>query len=179
MTRTSVFLNSFEDVQESVMPHVYESPGVPVLASFGEGHPQNVQARRNPDRTVRRLFPQGGHDLPPVAPVAPRVPANRSAAGSRQRSRRFGSSFPEEYWPHIRAILDSSDSPDKHRFRTCGECDPCTRTVCTSATKSKCKACVKKWSNGGVGRSRHACERRAGCTNWTLKRCGGCRWEES
>ena len=71
LTRTGVFLNSFEGAQESGMPYVYEHPGVPALASFGEGHPQDVQARRNPDRTVRRLFPQGGHDLPPVAPVAP------------------------------------------------------------------------------------------------------------
>ena len=180
LTRTSVFLNSFEDVQESGMPYVYESPGVPALASFGEGHPQDVQARRNPDRTVRRLFPQGGHDLPPVAPVAPRVSANQSAAGSRQRSRKkFGSRFPEEDWPQMRDILDSCEFPNKHRFQTCGECDPCTRTSCTPATESKCRACAKKWSNGGVGRSRHACERRAGCSDWTLKRCSGCHWEES
>ena len=146
LTRTSVFLNSFEDVQESGMPYVYESSRVPVPASFGEGHPQNVQARRNPDRTVRRLFPQGGHDLPPVAPVAPRVSANQSAAGSRQRSRKkFGSRFPEEDWPQMRAILDSCDFPSKHRFQTCGECGPCTRTSCTPATESKCMACAKKW----------------------------------
>ena len=158
---------------------MYESPRVPVLASFGEGHLQNVQARRNPNRTVKRLVPQGGHNLPPVAPVAPRASANRSAAGRRQRNRkRFGSSFPEEDWPLMRAILDSCDSPSKHRFQTCGDCGPCTMTPCTSTTESKCKACAKKWSNGGVGRSRHACERRAGCSRWTLKRCSGCHWKE-
>ena len=74
---TSAFLNSFGDVQESEAPRVYKSPGVPAFASFGAGPLQGVQARRNPDRTIRRLVPQGGHNLPPAAPVAPRASADR------------------------------------------------------------------------------------------------------
>ena len=153
-----------------------------MFASFGEARPQDVKVRRNPNRTVRRLVPQGGHALPPTAPVAPRASASRTTVGRTQRNRkRFGSSFPEDDWPLMRSILDSCDFPRKHRFQTCGQgdCGPCTVTPCTSATENKCKACAKKWSNGGVGRSRHACERRAGCSNWTLKRCSGCHWEES
>ena len=179
LARAGDFLNSFGDVQESQAPRVYKSTGVPAFASFGAGPLQGVQVRRNPDRTVRRLVPQGGHNLPPTAPVAPRASSSRSAAGRKQRNRkRFGSSFPEEDWDLMRAILDKCEFPSRHRFKTCGECGPCTMTSCTPATMGKCKACSKKWLNGGVGRSRHACERRVGCSRWTIKRCDGCRFEE-
>ena len=49
LARTSAFLDSFGDAQESGTPHVSESPRVPVFASFGEERLQDVQVRRNPN----------------------------------------------------------------------------------------------------------------------------------
>ena len=158
-----------------------EPPRVPPFASFGETQTQDVKVRRNPNRNVRKPVHQRGHTLPPTAPVAQHAPVSRPAGSGAQRNRkRFGTSFPEEDWPFMRSILDSCDFPGKHRFQTCGQgdCGPCTVTPCTSATENKCKACAKKWSNNGVARSRHACERQAGCPRWSLKRCSGCHWQK-
>ena len=180
LAHTNTFLNGFEDTQKLGTPNMSEPPRVPPFASFGKTRPQDVKVRRNPNRNVRRPVPQGGHALPPTAPVAPRAPVSRPAVGRAQRNRkRFGSSFPEEDWPLMRSILDSCDFPRKHRFQTCGQgdCDLCQVTPCTPATENKCKACAKKWVNNGVARSRHACERREGCPRWFLKRCTGCHWQ--
>ena len=81
LAHTNTFLNGFEDAQKSGTPNMSESPRVPIFASLGKAHPQDVKVRRNSNRTVRRSVPQGGHNLPPIAPVAQRASASRPAVG--------------------------------------------------------------------------------------------------